>query len=175
MPEGMNIKPYLEAKKLYLVEFAKDKVIHKGYNEKGETIELHGMKISRIADCDCNTISEANVLEHKECDISALAGGDKCIVAVVSTDGLTVHWCAFEIINGNDESNQFIIGKKWMCNGEESKLLNETFPEYFDRCAVSGEEFYEKNKEFLPSDEGDKPLDLPEKTEEYHEETETAG
>ena len=161
MPEGMNIKPYLEAKKLYLVEFSKHQDIHKGYNPKGEAIELHGLRISRIADCDCNEISEANVKESKECDISVLQGGDKCIVAVVSTDGISVHWCAFEIIKGDDTNRQFIIGKKWICNGEESKLLNETFPEYFDHCAVSGSEFYEKNKEFISTDEGDKPLDLP--------------
>ena len=170
MPEGMSIKPYLESKKLYLTEFSKNMDIHKGYNAAGEAIELHGMRISRIVDCDCNEISEANILEHKECDISCLAGGDKCIVAVVSTDGITVHWCAFEIIKGNDDNKQFIIGKKWMCNGEECKLLDETFPEYFDHCAVSGSEFYEKNKEFIPTDEGDKPLDLPTATEASNEE-----
>jgi len=161
MPEGMNIKPYLEAKKLYLVEFSKEQVKHKGFNEAGEAVELHGLKICRIVDCDCNEISEAVISKHQECDLTALAGGDKCIVAVISDNGITLHWCAFEIIKGDPTNKQFIIGKKWICNGEETKLLNETFPEYFDHCAISSEEFYEKNKEFIPTDKGDKPLDLP--------------
>jgi len=170
MPEGMNIKPYLDSKKLYLVEFSKQQDIHKGFDQKGHALELHGLRISRIVDCDCNEISEANIKEQKECDISVLAGGDKCIVAVISDNGITIHWCAFEIIKGDKTNKQFIIGKKWICNGEETKLLNETFPEYFEHCAVSSEEFYEKNKQFIPNDEGDKPLDLPSTSEVANEE-----
>lgn len=161
MSSAFTIKPFLENHRLFLVEFGKREVKHKGYDLSGKACEIRGLQITRIVDQDCNEISESS--QKASCDISILAGEDACIVSVVSLDnGKSITWEAMEVLTSDKKKTQFILGKKWVPNGEEIDILNKTFPGYFEHSAVDHKEFVERNKEFVTTDEGETLLNLPE-------------
>lgn len=151
----------LTNKPFFLVEF------HAGETQNivlekpdGGKVFANGLKISRVVDKDCKELATYDSTKEFGIDLTCLKIEGGChIVSVNSIDGKTLCWIGMDLINSNPDGTEFIIGAKWKCDEEECKLLNETFPQYFDHCRLDRSEFVKANEEFVKQPEGH--LELP--------------
>jgi len=151
----------LTEKPFFLVEFHPNDT-QKVVLEKtdGGQIFAAGLKISRVVDKDCNELAKYDSTKEFGIDLKCLKIEGGChIVSVNSLDGKELCWIGMNLISSNPDGSEFVIGEKWKCSEEEVKLLNETFPEYFDHCRLGRSEFVKANEQFVKQPEGH--LDLP--------------
>ena len=151
----------LTEKPFFLVEFhpndTQNIVLEK---TDGSHIYAKGLKISRVVDKDSNELASYNPAKEFGIDLSCLMIEGGChIVSVNSLDGKDLCWIGMNLVKFNPDGTEFIIGEKWKCSEEESKLLDETFPNYFKQCRLDRHEFIEANKQFAEPPKGN--LELP--------------
>lgn len=151
----------LTEKPFFLVEFHPDdtqNIVMEKSN--GGHIFAHGLKISRVVDKDCNELATYDSTKEFGINLSCLKIEGGCnIVSVNSLDGEKLCWIGMELVSSDPDATEFIIGSKWECTEDEVKLLNETFPQYFDHCRLNKHDFVEANAEFAKPPEGN--LNLP--------------
>lgn len=133
--EIKNIDVKDEKYPLFLVEFHGDVTSTVAYSKSGKEYDMHGLKVYRIIDRDCQILAKYDQIKD-QIDTSPLAIKDARIVFVASEDGKTLHWFKAGISAWDDLKREFAITKYEKCDPTEIEYLNKIYPGFYENSKL---------------------------------------
>ena len=128
----------------YLIELHGDPQTQVCNLKSGETLAFAGYRIHTIYNTDSEELARYDNLTDT-IDISPICKKEVDLVWVSSIDGgKTLSWLKSKVEAFSDDHKEIIIKENKVCDPEEVKFLNETFPEWFEYSSCDPAEFTKK-------------------------------